>query len=211
MKLKTWMVISLVVLSFLLSAYFYPQLPGNVASHWGTSGEVNDYLPKFWGAFLVPLINLIVAGILILGPKIDPLKKNIKLFRKEYFSFVIVIIVFLIVIQTHMLLWNVGYQFSIYRVLPLALGFLFFFIGLLLEKSKRNWFIGIRTPWTMSSDKVWKKTHNLGGKLFKISGGICAIGFFFNELAIWFMLTPIVLSGITLTIYSYIEYLKEKK
>ena len=80
-----------------------------------------------------------------------------------------------------------------------------------MENSDRNWFIGIRTPWTLSSDRVWKRTNRLGGKLFKIAGIAAIFGAFFPGLAIYFIVVPaIFVAGITV-VYSYIEYQKELK
>ena len=79
-------------------------------------------------------------------------------------------------------------------------------MGVLIEKSKRNWFVGIRTPWTLSSDRVWEKTHKIGGKLFKIAGAIVIIGMFFPDYLTWFILVPILIAAIFPVIYSYFEY-----
>ncbi len=86
---------------------------------------------------------------------------------------------------------------------------LFYFISVLMDNSKRNWFIGLRTPWTLSSDMVWEKTHKLGAKLVKISSVIALLGIPFKRLAAIFVLLPIIVSFIYLTIYSYFEYKKE--
>jgi uncharacterized membrane protein len=91
------------------------------------------------------------------------------------------------------------------------IGLLFFYIGILLENAKRNWFIGIRTPWTLSSEKVWNKTHKLGSKMFKISGIIVLIGFLFQKYVTYFILIPTLFVAFYLVIYSYVEYRKEKK
>jgi len=69
-------IIAIVLLSFALSAAFYPRLPDRIASHWNAAGQVDDYMPGFWGAFLSPLINAAVAALLLLIPAIDPLKKT---------------------------------------------------------------------------------------------------------------------------------------
>jgi len=92
-----------------------------------------------------------------------------------------------------------------------ALGFLFFYIGMIMKHLKRNWFIGIRTPWTISSDKVWDKTHKLGGILFRISGVITIFGIFFKNYLLWFVLAPLLVSAVWLIVYSYLEYRKEQK
>ena len=95
--------------------------------------------------------------------------------------------------------------------IPVSIGLLFFYIGVLCENSKRNWFVGIRTPWTLSSDKVWDKTHKLGGKLFKIAGIIALIGIFFQNYVVYFILIPTFSVSIYLIVYSYVEFRKEKK
>ena len=94
-------------------------------------------------------------------------------------------------------------------IIPIGLGLLFFYSGVLCENARRNWFIGIRTPWTLSSEKVWKKTHEIGGKLFKVAGMITLVGTFFPGYALFFVLVP-ALSVVTyVIIYSYVEYQKE--
>jgi uncharacterized membrane protein len=104
------------------------------------------------------------------------------------------------------ILINLGYNINLILIMALAIGIFFFYLGILLEKTKRNWFIGIRTPWTISSDYVWDKTNKLGGKLFKICGVICIVGVFFGNLAIWFILVPIIFSAVFLIFYSYIQF-----
>jgi uncharacterized membrane protein len=93
--------------------------------------------------------------------------------------------------------------------MPIGLGLLFFYIGILCENAKRNWFIGIRTPWTLSSDKVWDKTNKLGGKLFKIAGVVALFGIFFRSYTMYFVLVPAISFAVYTIVYSYLEYRKE--
>lgn len=144
-------------------------------------------------------------------PKTRPSKKNIEKFKKYYELFILLFEVFMLYMQGIIILANLGYIFNMVAFLAPAMGILFFFIGTLLEKSERNWFIGIRTPWTMSSDKIWHKTHILGGKLFKIAGIIAIIGIFFGKIAFFFIIIPMILFAIYLVVYSYLEYRKLKK
>ena len=93
-----------------------------------------------------------------------------------------------------------------------AMGFLFIFIGFMLRKAKRNFFIGIRTPWTLSSDTVWDKTHQLGAVLFMASGVLAFIGGLFGGMtAFWFLFVPLIGSTIFLLVYSYVLYQRETK
>jgi uncharacterized membrane protein len=165
-------------------------------------------MSKFWGIFLMPLLSIALFLLFIYLPKLDPLKKNYKSFSNYYDSFILVMIVFLFYAYLLTILWNFGFNFNMSLALIPALGFLFFYIGIILKKLKRNWFIGIKTPWTVSSDKVWEKTHKLGSTLFKISGIITIIGVFFPSYIIWFTLLPVIFSSVWLIIYSYLEYRK---
>jgi uncharacterized membrane protein len=93
-----------------------------------------------------------------------------------------------------------------------ALGVLFFFVGYLMRKSKRNFFIGIRTPWTLSSDRVWDETHRLGSILFMLSGTLAFLGAFFGgPIAFWLLLIPLIGSTVITLVYSYILYQREVK
>ena len=203
--------IALIIISFIISIYFYNLFPEKIASHWNTSGEVDSYMSKGIGLFLFPIVSLAILLLFLFIPLIDPLKKNIVKFRKYFDWFILLIIFFLFYIYLLTIFWNLGYEFNMNLALIPALGFLFYFIGILIEKSKRNWFVGIRTPWTLSSDKVWDKTHKLGGKLFKISGIIAIIGIFFEKYIIWFVLIPVLISVVWTFVYSYVEYRKLKK
>ena len=198
--------LGIVVLALIISTYFYSWMPEQIALHWNAQGQVNGYGKRI-SIFFIPIL---LAGLLLLFiviPKIDPLK-NIGKFKKYYDGLIIVLFLFLLALQIQIIMWNLGYVISPNYVLPIAIGLLFYYVGILSENSKRNWFVGIRTPWTLSSDKVWKKTHKLAGKLFKISGVITATGIFFPNYAVYFILVPAL--GVTAytIVYSYLEYSK---
>ncbi|MGE5328950.1 MAG: SdpI family protein [Deltaproteobacteria bacterium] len=201
----------LVLISFMAAFYFYNIMPERLASHWNIRGEADGYMSKFWGLFLMPFISLGMVILLLILPKIDPLKKNIEEFRKYYDWFVIIILLFFIYIYKLTILWNLNYRFNMGQMLTPAFAGLFFYSGILMEKAKRNWFIGIKTPWTLSSETVWEKTHYLGGKLFKISAILCLVGLAFPDYAFYFVIVPIILSALYVVYYSYAEYSKEHK
>ena len=201
--------IIIILISFAVGVYFYNQFPDKVASHWNIQGEVDGYMSKFWGAFLMPIVCLGLFLLFLLIPRIDPLKRNIEKFRKYFDTFIVLIILFLFYVYLLTVFWNVGISFNMSRVILPAIGILFYYIGVLLKHAKRNWFIGIRTPWTLSSDNVWEKTHKLGSKLFKTAGVIALLGIFFQSLAIWLILVPVILVSVYTIFYSYFEYKKE--
>jgi len=211
MRKVTAAITGLVLLSFILSIYFYPQVPEQMATHWNSQGEVDGYMSKLWGLFFMPLV---ITGLVIMFlaiPKIDPRKENIAKFKKYYDGFIVILVLFMVAVHLQTVLWNIGIRINPNAMLPLGIGLLFYYMGILTENAERNWFIGIRTPWTLSSEKVWKRTNRLGGKLFRIAGIAAVFGAFFPEFAIYFILVPVIAVAGFSVIYSYIEYQKEIK
>lgn len=198
--------VALVVVSFVLSAYYYPRMPDQIASHWNASGNVDGAMPKLWGLFLLPTMT---AGLLVLFaaiPRIDPLRENIADFREYYDLFVLLFVAFMLYVHVLTILWNLGYRFDFMMVLSPAIGVLFYFIGTLMSRVEPNWFVGVRTPWTLSNDDVWKKTHTRAGPLFKIAGVIAVLGVLVPDYAIFLVVVPVLLVSIYLVAYSYVEY-----
>jgi uncharacterized membrane protein len=202
-------IIGIIILSFLAGVYFYPQMPEVVASHWNAQGEVDGYMPKSWGLFLMPLLLVGLFLLFLLIPKIDPLKENIKKFRRYFDGFTALLILFLFYVYLLTIFWNIGSRFNMGQLMIPALGILFYYCGILVENAKRNWFIGIRTPWTLSSETVWDKTHKIGGRLFKVAGVIAFLGVFFPKQSILFVMIPVLLVAAYTLIYSYFAYQKE--
>ncbi len=201
-------IIGIIVLSFLIGLYLYPMLPEQMVSHWNAAGVPDGYMHKFWGIFLMPLISIGLVLLFVAIPRIDPLKHNIEKFRIYFDTLIAIIIIFLFYLQMLTIFWSIGLRFSMIYMLTPAFGLLFLYIGVLTEKARRNWFIGIRTPWTLSSEKVWNKTHRLGGKLFKLAGVISFIGLAFGTLAFWFVIVPMPVFAAYMILYSYLEYRK---
>ncbi len=204
-------IVGIVLVAFIISIFFYPQMPEKMATHWNAQGHVDGFMSKSWGLFLMPLVLTGIALLFAVIPRIDPLKANIEKFRKYYDGFVIPFLIFMLAIHYQLILWNLGIKISPNVSLPIGLGLMFFYIGILCEHAKRNWFIGIRTPWTLSSDKVWEKTHKVGGKLFKIAGVIVFAGVFFRHYVLFFVLVPVILVAAYTIVYSYFVYQKETK
>jgi len=182
-----------------------------MASHWDAKGRVDDYLSRFWGVFLLPVALVGLALLFMAVPRIDPLRENIEKFRRYYDGFMILFMIFMIFVYFQTILWNLGIKISPNAYLPIAAGLLFIGVGILCENTRRNWSIGIRTPWTLSSDKVWDKTHRVGGKLFKIAGVISIVGIFFQGYAVFFVLIPAILVAAYTIVYSYVEYKKDNE
>jgi uncharacterized membrane protein len=203
----------MVIAATIVGVALWNRLPDPMASHWGPNDEVNGYTSRVWGVFLMPLITLAMLVLFLIIPSIDPLKANIAQFRDVFNLFITLIVAFMLYIYGLSLRWNLGHtDFRMSQAMLPAMGILFFFIGYMLRKAKRNFFIGIRTPWTLSSDRVWDETHRLGSILFMISGVLAFIGSFFGgTTAFWFLFVPIIGSTLVTLVYSYLLYQREVK
>lgn len=212
-RTTTIIVLLMLVGATLAGLLLWNRLPDPMASHWGLNDEVNGYISKFWGVFFMPLITVGMFLLFLIVPNIDPLKANIAQFRDVFNLFIALIVAFMTYIYILSLRWNLGYtDFAMSKAMLPALGILFFFVGYMFRKAKRNFFIGIRTPWTLSSDKVWEETHRLGSVLFMVSGVLAFLGSFFGEkIAFWFLFVPLIGSTLITVVYSYVLYQREVK
>lgn len=182
------------------------QLPERMASHWNAQGQVDGYSSKASSMYLIPGMELAMVALFLALPLIDPRKENIRKFRPVYNLFIVFIVGFLSYLHFLTLAWNLGWIFDLMRWMTPAYALLLFFTGVLLGKAQSNWFIGIRTPWTLSDNRVWEKTHQVGGTVFKVCGVISLAGILFPQQAIWFLLIPMLGAALGLVIYSYVYY-----
>lgn len=200
--------ILLIILAFFISFYFYKNLDVNYAIHWDMSWNVDFYTNKWVWLFFIPILSFVLFLFFLLFPKIDPLR-NIKKFIFYYNLFLFFVLVFLSYIHYLILLWNLWYEFNMNIMVASAVWILFFFMWIILPHSKRNWFLWVRTPWTLSSDKVWDKTNKLAWVLFKIYWFIVFFSFLAWEHFIYFIIIPLIVFILSLFIYSYVEYAEE--
>ncbi len=202
----------LIVLSFVSGFYFYQHFPAQVATHWNFRGEINGYSSPFLAAFLLPLMMGGMYLLFMFLPYLDPRRDQYAAFAATYRQFKDLIISVLFILFLMVGFNGVGHKINIGFWTPILIGALFVGIGLLLNKIKMNWFMGIRTPWTLSSETVWNKTHEVSGRVFSLAGLLLAA----TVLApaggkiVLFILSIAVLV-LALPAYSYILYAREKK
>ena len=215
MSTRTTTIVVLIMIAAVTLAglLLWNRLPDQMASHWNINDQVNGYMPKVWGVFLLPLITLGIVALFLVVPSIDPLKANIAQFREAFNLFIVLMVAFMLYIYGLSLAWSLGYtSFKMSGAMLPAIGLLFIFIGFMMRQAKRNFFIGIRTPWTLSSDTVWNETHRIGAVLFMISGALAFLGGFFGgNMAFWMMFAPIIGSTLFLLVYSYVLYQRETR
>ena len=195
-----------VVISGVMSVLAAPELPARMATHWNAAGQPDGTIQKAAALALLPAMTAGLLVLFALVPRIDPLRENIASFRPMYDWFVVVFTAFMAVIHGGVIAFNLGYEFDFTLLVLAAVAGLFYYVGVLLEHAERNWFVGIRTPWTLSSDDVWERTHRLGGRLFKLTALIALVGLFFGEYAIYFLVVPALLTAGITVVYSYYLY-----
>jgi uncharacterized membrane protein len=202
--------IALLALTFLIGIIVYPRMPDPMASHWDANGQVNGYISTFWGVFLLPLMTLGLFLLFLAIPNIDPLKANIAQFRGIYNLFIVLFLGYMLYIYALTLAWNLGYNnFDMTEAILPAVSLLFIFLGVLMGRAKRNFFIGIRTPWTLSSDTVWAKTHQLGSKLFVGAGILTLLAIPLGKNGFWLLIAVILIAALVPIVYSYVLWKRE--
>ena len=210
-KMLPAFLVTLALLAF--SLWALPQLPDKVATHWGLDGQPDGWSSARFGALLLPGVMVLMSALFAVLPNIDPLKKNYAFHGSVYFLLANVIVAFMGVVHLLVLGSALGWPVDMRRVLPILIGALFVFIGRLLPRIQPNWFMGIRTPWTLSSEQVWRKTHEVGATCFTAAGvGIMLIGLFApGGMATKLMLAAILIGAFWPVVYSYLEWRREKE
>ncbi len=190
------------ILSFLIAIAAYPHLPESVPIHWNAAGGVDRYGPPL-SIFALPVIMLSVYLLISVLPFIDPLRKNYNRFYMEFIQMKLAFLVLLFYIFSLSLLSARGSYVSMSDGIILSISMMFFFIGTIMPKFKRNYFVGIRTPWTLASDFVWDRTHAFGGKVFMFMGALGLLALFFKQHTIFIFFVPMIVGIVAVVVYSY--------
>lgn len=154
----------------LLAAISWPTAPERIPVHWNIAGEIDRYGGKVEGLLAIPLLSLGLYGLMLVLPRIDPGRANYPSFVGAYTTIRVALITLLALLYGVVHLSLRGRPVAVSTVTPLLAGGLFVVLGNLMGKIRPNWFVGIRTPWTLSSKLAWVKTHRLGGWLFILGG-----------------------------------------
>lgn len=206
---KDWLIIILILVGFALGAYLYPSLPERVPIHWNANGQINGYGSKLFGAFGIPLITLGLYIMFLLLPYIDPKGKNYAGFTSTYQFLKYLIIVFSLGMEAITLLIATGVVVNRPIIIHIMVSLLFIFLGNVMGRFKHNYFVGIKTPWTLASEEVWRKTHRLAAPLWVI-GGILSLLLSFVGSILNGTVFIVILAVITIVpvVYSYFIYRK---
>lgn len=193
-----------------------PQIPDiEVPVHWGIDGTPDRYGDRgeaIFALWMIPAATVFVTLLLAIAPRLDPNGDNLMKSRKAYVTIWCSAMIMLLAVHAGIAMLMLRSVVAdpdaneFVRFVIAGSAILIIIKGNYLPKTRSNWFLGIRTPWTLSSDITWEKTHRLAGRLFMISGFICLVGAFALEggwLIVMFMSTllPTVLISVA---YSYL-------
>ena len=200
--MRKWIPLVLIVVAVVISIVAYPKLPDQVPTHWDLSGDVNGWSSRLWGAWMLPLIMAAVWLIMRAIPHIDPRGANYAKFEDMYDWLIILVIAFMLVMHVVVIMGATGTPISMKTIVMPAVGIFIAVIGLMLPRVHPNWFVGIRTPWTLTSDLSWERTHKIGGALFVALGLLMvATTILAPTTAIWVLIIAAV--GITIFLFAY--------
>lgn len=208
--MRRWLAPVLIGITIAASAIVYPRLPARVPVHWGAGGQVDRYGSRLVGVWLLPLMMVAVWLLLRFLPRIDPRRANYEKFADTYDLFVESLVALLLVMQGVMLATALGQRVPMNRVVPALVGVLLVILGNALPRARPNWWFGIRTPWTLSSDRVWMRTHRVGGYLLVAAGLLMLVAAAVQSpWTIILAFAAVLVAGFGSLVYSYFAWKQE--
>ena len=193
------------------SVWAYPQLPAEVATHFDFQGEPNGWSSRLVAVVLVPALGLLLCAMFTFLPGIDPRRVNYAKFGPTYWTIANAVLVLLAGLHFFTLAKALGWKVDMNRVASLGVGGLLILLGNLMTRLRPNWFMGIRTPWTLSSDTVWRKTHRFGGVAFVIAGVcIAATALVASSWVVYGVIGGTAAAALSSVVYSYVVWKQEQ-
>jgi uncharacterized membrane protein len=195
---------------FALAAAAWGTAPDRIPVHWGLTGHVDRYGGRFEGLLELPLVTLVLYLLLLFLPRLDPGRANYLAFAPVYTTLRLLATVVMALIYGLVHLWIRGAHVRMEIWIPVVLGGMFVVVGNLLGKVRPNWFVGIRTPWALSSKTSWAGTHRAGGRVFMAMGVmlmVCAV-----VRTAWAMYVTIgasVAGLVGVVVYSYVLWRRD--
>ncbi len=202
---------AVVVAALAVSAWAWPQIPdgAQVPIHWGINGQADGFAPKPVGLLLLPGLIAGIGAVFVVLPAIEPRREHLRRSGPAYRTVAVSSILLLGAVHVAAVMAATGRTVDIARIAALAVGALFVAIGNVLPKLRSTFLVGIRTPWTLTSERSWTRTHRLGGRLMALLGlsilALTAVGLRGVMLAVLLGVGAAVLVA-GLTVYSYLVW-----
>ena len=200
----------LILAAIALSVAVWSRLPERMPVHWDLHGTVNGYGSRAHGAFLMPGVMLVIWLLMRFLPRIDPRRANYAKFADTYDLLVNSLVALFAVMHVALVGAALGWPISMERVAPALIGLQFIILGNVLPRARPNWWFGIRTPWTLSNDRVWTRTHRVGGYLLAGAGLVLLVGAVRpGALSFALGVAAVIAAGFGSLVYSYFAWKQE--
>jgi uncharacterized membrane protein len=202
--------LALIAAMFVVAAVAWANVPDRIPVHWNLQGQVDGYGGRFIGLLLLPLVTLGLYGLLLFLPRLDPGYANYRAFAGAYNLIRISLVVFMAALYGVTVLAALGQPVDVGTLVTLGVGGLLVVLGNVMGKIRPNWFVGVRTPWTLSSKLSWNKTHRLAGWVLIALGPLVALSGVLRSNG--FLIATVVIGGVSLAwlfIYSYLVYRRD--
>ena len=201
--------IAVALLPFVYLAYIWNELPKEVPMHWNASGEIDRWGDKSELFMMLFMLTGITYFVFLIIPYIDP-KQKLQNMGNKLNNLRLILALFMSALAIY-ILYSVQQKTSNPVLIFPLVGLLFAFLGNYFKTIKPNYFIGIRTPWTLENEEVWKKTHLMGGKLWFVGGLLMALTFVLpNKIQFYTFIGIVTVISIVPIVYSYLEFKKIK-
>ena len=208
---RRWLGFLFAAAALIFSAVVYSNLPEQVPTHFNLKGEPDDWMARPFAAFGMPIFAGLMILLFHMFPRISPRRGNLDRFEDTYWLIANVVIAFMCALHVLVLGRALGWPVDITSATLLGVGLLFMIIGNVLPRTRSNWWMGIRTPWTMENENVWRATHRLAGKTFMLGGAMTIVAAMLPEsIRPWLAIGALGIAGFIPVIYSYVVWRREK-
>ena len=176
-------------------------LTATVPVHWGVDGQPDGYGAAWLSLLVVPVVQVGLVALLAVIPRFEPRRANLARSRRSYEIVVVGVAALFTLVQAGLAIATLGGEFDVSRIIVAGSGVFFIAIGLAMPGFKPNYMAGIRTPWTLTSDLSWRKTHVLGGRLFMLVGALVVVASpFLPVLALTLLYVGGLLAAVVVTV-----------
>lgn len=203
-----WFAPLVIIAMLIFSAVVYNVLPAQIPIHWDATGQPDRMGDKFFGVLALPITSLIIMIVLPGLRMLDPLRASYSLFEDTYRFLINLLVAFFGFVHVISLGLALGWDININKVIGVGLGLMFALLGNVFARIRPNWFMGIRTPWTLSDSEVWRVTHRVGGRIMFVAGLAMIVMSLLlpAELAVAVLLVCALGASVSILVYSYVAW-----
>ncbi len=197
--------LALIAAMLVLAGLTWGIAPDRMPVHWDVKGTPDRFGSKAEGLLAIPAMAAGIYMLMLVLPRIDPRRAHYARFADVYNLIRTLMVAFLFAVYLVVVMWARGMPVRVERVTPVLVGVVLIVLGNYMGKLRSTWFVGIRTPWTLSSEESWNKTHRMGGRVFVLAGAAAILaGLLRSGLAVWAMMAVLLGGVLLLTVLSYV-------